>query len=234
MLYWRANVQIRRDFLPIRIAFIQSIFLSVLLGLIFRDVAYDQKGIQDFQGVLVFATINTSFTQVFGIITTFPSEKAIISRERAGKMYHVGAYFMAKVVAEMPFKLVPNMVYTVILYWFAGLRSGADYFFIFFGIMLLQAISTQGLAFFTSSLAPTTNIALAITPLCLMILILFGGFFINLESLPPGSEWMAYVSNVRWAFSAIMVNQFRGVEEIKCELAMEAMQAAPAAEQVPL
>ena len=62
VLLWRANVQIRRDFLPVAISIVQNIFLSVLLGLIFRDVSFDQKGIQDFQGVLVFAVINTSFT----------------------------------------------------------------------------------------------------------------------------------------------------------------------------
>lgn len=49
-------------------------------------------------------------------------------------------------------------------------------------------------------MAPTTSIALAITPLFLMLLILFGGFFINIDSLPPGSAWLTWVSNVRWAF----------------------------------
>lgn len=133
-------------------------------------------------------------------MTTFPHEKAIVSRERAGKMYHVSAYYLAKVVAEMPFRLLGNMIYAIILYWFVGLRSGADYFFIFLAIILLQAVSTQALAFVTSALAPTSEIALAITPLCLIILIMFSGFFINLDSLPAGSEWLAYVSNIRWSF----------------------------------
>lgn len=92
--------------------------------------------------MLIFACVNTSFTQMFGVITTFPAEKAIVARERASKMYHVGAYFAAKVVAEMPFKLAPAMVYVTILYWFVGLRNSAGRFFIFMGIMLLQAIST--------------------------------------------------------------------------------------------
>lgn len=136
---------------------------------------------------------------------TFPAEKVIVSRERAGKMYHVSAYYLSKVISEMPMRIFGNMLYAIILYWFVGLRAEARRFFTFFGIILMQAISTQALAFFTSALAKNTQMALAGTPMMLIILILFGGFFINLESLPPGSEWIAKVSNVRWAFQGMMI-----------------------------
>ena len=76
------------------------------------------------------------------MVTTFPDEKAIVSRERAGKMYHVGAYYSAKLISELPFRLLGNVLYATILYFFVGLRSGAHHFFIFLGIVLLQAIST--------------------------------------------------------------------------------------------
>lgn len=37
------------------------------------------------------------------------------------------------------------------------------------------------------------------------------GVFINVNSLPPGAQWLPYISFIKWAFNALAANQFRGM-----------------------
>lgn len=80
-------------------------------------------------------------------------EKPIIQRERASKGYHISAYFFSKVLAEMPIRLLANLLYVTLLYWITGLSSSAEKFAIFLGILLLEAVAAQGLAFFISAIS---------------------------------------------------------------------------------
>lgn len=42
-------------------------------------------------------------------------------------------------------------------------------------------------------------------------MIVFGGFYINVESLPVAIQWLPYLSILRWSFSGMAINEFRGL-----------------------
>ena len=42
-------------------------------------------------------------------------------------------------------------------------------------------------------------------------MILFGGFYINVDSLPLAIQWVQYLSIMRWGFSGLAINELKGV-----------------------
>ena len=47
----------------------------------------------------------------------FPAERAIIYRERAAKTYHVLPYFVSKLIAEQPVRVLSTLIFSSIVYW---------------------------------------------------------------------------------------------------------------------
>lgn len=88
-------------------------------------------------------------------------------------------------------------------------------FLIFIVIMILESLASLGLGLVVSVVSPNFEVANNIGPFVVIILMLFGGFYINLESLPAGSEWVTYISMLKWAFQAYAINEFKG-EEFTC------------------
>jgi hypothetical protein len=43
-------------------------------------------------------------------------------------------------------------------------------------------------------------------------MVLFGGFYINVDALPIVANWIPYLSFVRWSFEALVINEFVGLE----------------------
>ena len=51
------------------------------------------------------------------VVNVFPKEKAMVFRERASKSYRVSAYFVAKVLADQPIRILSLILYAAIIYW---------------------------------------------------------------------------------------------------------------------
>ena len=105
---------------------------------------------------------------------------------------------------------------SIIIYWAVGLNSDPGRFGIFLVILILESLAALGLGMIVSVISPSVEAANALGPPIVIVLLLFGGFYINIDSLPTGSEWVTYISLLKWAFQAFAVNEFKG-EKFSCK-----------------
>ena len=86
----------------------QTVFLSVLMGLIYLNVPSRTMSaqIQDRTGVLFFVAVNQVMSSSMGVLSVFASEKAVFEREHGAGYYRLPAYFMSKVGVELPFQIL--------------------------------------------------------------------------------------------------------------------------------
>ena len=43
-------------------------------------------------------------------------------------------------------------------------------------------------------------------------MVIFGGFYINVNALPIVANWIPYMNYVRWIYEALCINEFTGLE----------------------
>ena len=96
-----------------------------------------------------------------------------------------------------------------------GLNPGFSNFVVFLLVLGLNRFAAEGIGMFASSLMPTVETAQAICPVFLILFLLFGGFYINQETMPDGAEWVKYTSLFYWGFTALSRNEFSG-ETFSC------------------
>jgi len=144
-------------------------------------------------------------------INAFPKERVLVLRERAAGTYHSSAYFLAKNIADSIGQIVAPIVFSVIVYFLIGLQMNAAKFFIFTIFMVMTSLSATSLALMVSTLAKTTDMSVTILPLILEITRLFGGFFLSPKNLPPYFAWLDALSYVKYAYTAISLNELNGL-----------------------
>ena len=49
----------------------------------------------------------------------------------------------------------------------------------------------------------------------ILLLLIFAGFYMELDQLPPWCAWLKYLSYLYWGYSGMMVNEFSG-RELPC------------------
>ena len=117
---------------------------------------------------------------------------------------YLHSYFSAKFLVEAPLNVLPCIVFGSIIYWIVGLNPGMDQFFQFLAILMLEALTSVALGLVISAFAPDVETANAFGPLPLLISLLFGGFFINIDSLPLIANLLPYTSFIRWVFQVCL------------------------------
>jgi len=214
LLAWRAYTEQTRDIIIIIVKICVTLFFSLILGGIYNNVGYDQKGANNRIGLLFLTSINQGFNGVLGVVNTFPKEKVIVNRERSARAYDTLSYFIAKYFVELPLNALPALIYAIVVYWMVGLNPHRFGYFIL--ILMMEAIVGVSLGLAVSAIAPNTETALNLGPPCIIIALLFGGFYINVDSLPIVANWIPYMSFLKWTFEALCLNEFRG-ETFTCD-----------------
>jgi len=212
ILLHRSFKQVLRSRLMFVAQLLQAIIMAVLIGTVFLQIGTQQDSVPKRQAVLFFVVINQGVFGALISIDLFPRERVVVLRERAAGTYHVSVYFVAKILAELPVQLLFPFIFATIVYWLIGLQADAGKFFIFVGILELTSLAATSLALMISAFARTTTLGVTILPVWLEICRLFGGFFLPPSKLPGYFSWLDALSFVKYAYTALALNELTGLE----------------------
>jgi len=81
---------------------------------------------------------------------------------------------------------------------------------------MMEVLSAISMGLCISAVVPNIEVANVIGPIVIVITLLFGGFYINISSLPIVANWVPYASFMKWTYEALCINEFKG-ENFSCD-----------------
>ncbi|RRT37838.1 hypothetical protein B296_00051942 [Ensete ventricosum] len=166
--------------------------------------------VQDRLGLLFFITIFWGVFPSFNAVFTFAQERAIFIKERSSGMYSLSSYFMARMAGDLPMELILPTVFTLILYWMAGLRAEPAAFLLTLAVLLGYVLVAQGLGLAFGAAIMDAKQASTIATVTMLAFLLTGGFYV--QNIPGCLAWMKYVSFTFYGYRLLISIQYRGNE----------------------
>ncbi|XP_043270410.1 pleiotropic drug resistance protein TUR2-like [Venturia canescens] len=213
---WRSWISVIKEPILIKVRLLQTLMVSLLIGVIYFGQKLDQDGVMNINGSLFIFLTNMTFQNVFAVISVFCAELPIFLREHRNGMYRTDIYFICKTLAEAPIFVAVPFVFTTVAYPMVGLYPGVEHFFIAAGILVLIANVATSFGYLISCASTNISMALSVGPPVIIPFLLFGGFFLNTASVPPYFKWFSYLSWFRYGNEALLINQWSDVESIAC------------------
>ena len=84
---------------------------------------------------------------------------------------------MAKFLVELPINILPPFIFCCISYFLVGLNPDPARFVIFFLIVMMHAVTGVAFGLAIGAAVPTVEVATGMGPPLMIIMVLFGGFF---------------------------------------------------------
>mmetsp|Transcript_36097 Transcript_36097/g.66159 ORF Transcript_36097/g.66159 Transcript_36097/m.66159 type:complete len:684 (-) Transcript_36097:150-2201(-) len=215
LLTTRVSRQQRGDRLT-RVAILLTSCWIAFTGLAWGHIPDTEAYIFNRASLLFFIIIAQSNSVVVSSMVTFTSERRLLSRERAKKMYGVLPYFIAKTLSDMVNSVVLPTFYGIVVYWICNLRPTASSFFTFVLTLYLTISAAQSTGLFLSVAIPNMAVALMLAPFLTLCFMILGGFYIPYDSIHPALAWASWFSFARYGFSAFILNEFDG-RDIPCD-----------------
>ncbi|GAB0088557.1 Protein white [Sergentomyia squamirostris] len=220
-IVWRSWISVIKEPLLVKVRIIQTLMVSILVGLIFFQQKLDQTGVMNINGAIFLFLTNMTFQNVFAVIHVFCAELPVFLREARSHLYRTDTFFLGKTLAELPLFIITPIIFTSIAYPMIGLMPGFGHFTTACIIMALLANVATSFGYLISTLSSSTSMALSLGPPVVIPFLLFGGFFLNSASVPIYFKWFSYLSWFKYGNEAMLINQWASVKEgeIECNRA---------------
>lgn len=173
-----------------------AILLAVLSGYLFYGLTDDIPGFQNRMGLFFFVLALFGFSTLTSL-TVFSSERLLFVRERANGYYSPVTYFAAKLVFDIvPLRLIPPIIFGVIVYPMTGLIPAWPEFLKFLLIIVLFNLAAAAICLFIGIVFKDGGIANLIGSLVMLFSLLFAGLLLNHDAIPKAAQWLQTVSSV--------------------------------------
>jgi ABC-type multidrug transport system ATPase subunit/ABC-type multidrug transport system permease subunit len=210
MLTQRELTNVRRDKGAMIARFGLTIFLNLLIGLIFLRVGSkdnaDPTNFQAHFGGLMMAAIFSMMGSAQQTMLSIPFDRPMFLREYSTGTYQPSTYFLGKMFVEVPLIFLQALVQYIIIYFLMNLQ----------GNFILLVLSSWGLGVTSSSIAVIVGCSVTdvkhvseLAPLVFVPQMLFAGFFVRLSQIPVFLRWAQYLCGLKYAMNLLLAIEFR-------------------------
>ncbi|KAL0303684.1 UNVERIFIED_CONTAM: ABC transporter G family member 1 [Sesamum radiatum] len=181
-----------------------------ILATMFWRLDNSPKGIQERLGFFAFA-MSTTFYTCADALPVFLQERYIFMRETAYNAYRRSSYVLSHSLVSLPSLLFLSLAFAATTFWAVGLDGS---FFFYFLIIFASFWAGSSFVTFLSGVVPHVMLGYTIVVAILAYFLLFSGFFINRDRIPPYWIWFHYISLVKYPYEAVLQNEFE--DPVKC------------------
>ncbi|KAJ4719782.1 ABC transporter G family member [Melia azedarach] len=184
-----------------------------ILATMFWQLDNSPKGVQERLGFFAFA-MSTTFYTCADALPVFLQERYIFMRETAYNAYRRSSYVLSHSLVALPALVFLSFAFSALTFWAVGLDGGFSGFFFYFLIIFASFWAGSSFVTFLSGVVPHVMLGYTIVVAILAYFLLFSGFFINRDRIPPYWIWFHYMSLVKYPYEAVLQNEFDN--PVKC------------------
>ncbi|CDK27585.1 unnamed protein product [Kuraishia capsulata CBS 1993] len=189
---------------------------AFIVGSLYWNIPESTNGAFSRSGTIFFALLFFALMGMSEISTSF-AKKPILTKQKGYSFYHPSAEVIAYVLNDIPIKFLSSVLFSVVLYFLAGLKSDPGAFFTFVLFLNLASLAESNLFQAISSLSPNVPAANAISGILLLATLVYTSYMIQRPSMHPWFKWISYINPLLYCFEALITTEFHG-RKMECTL----------------
>jgi len=184
------------------------VVMALGMALYWRQGSYGYEALQGRVGSQFFVVTFAFLQSMQNIVLVFPEERAVFLREQASSLYSISAYFVGKILAELPLNLFTPLLGLLICFWSWDMNSvhRHNFWMNLLGMELMYLAGT-GYGLVLGSLVSDRSVMIALLPVVTMPMLLLSGFFVDIGKSKHIMWLLQFISPCKYTFTIGMRNE---------------------------
>jgi len=177
---------------------------AIFAGVFFQVGAHRLERQRDYVSILFFFVAHWSWYPLFKTMGAYPTQRDVLTRERASDSYAIAAWSMAHVLGEWSTAWMHPLLFYIVAYPLAALPVRA--FPSLFVINMINLEVSSALGAFIAAAAFDQKGAFSLAIVTMAFCMLAGGFFVDLSTQwqPAWLSSLSYFSYWTYSFGLVM------------------------------
>ncbi|KAK6996716.1 pleiotropic drug resistance ABC transporter [Favolaschia claudopus] len=190
-----------------------SVIQGVIYGTVFLKSPQSTSAFFS-RGGLIFVSLLLSAVASMAELPALFATRPIILRQYKAALYHPFVEAVALTLVDLPLSFFGTVAYGVTTYFLAGLQRTPEQFFIFFLFLFFMSIVMKAFFRATSAAFKTIANAQAVSGIVVLAFVVYTGYTLPkrvrgcIAVLIGALRWITYINPLRYAFEALMANEF--------------------------
>ncbi|KAF9434230.1 hypothetical protein BGZ76_008355 [Entomortierella beljakovae] len=200
----------RGDMASVISRYASNVIKAIIVGSVFLNLETDATGTFTRGGVLFFALLFNALISQAELFAAMQG-RPILYKHKNFAMYRPSAFALAQICIDIPLIIAQVLLFSVVLYFMAGLQTDAGKWFFFCFTLFLAALCMTAFFRMWAAVSATFDAASGNSGLILLALILYSGYMIPYQSMHPWFIWVFWINPLAYAFKALISNEMKGL-----------------------
>eukprot|EP00752_Nemacystus_decipiens_P004290 g3919.t1 len=204
-----------RDKPYIKSQVVGAIVMGLIVGTIFFDLDLDDANAKF--GLIFFSLLYLSMAGMAQIPPAIDQRGVFYKQSQAG-FYPTSCEVVADTLVNTALTVICSIIFAPIVYFLTGFSTSNNggRFFTFMVIVIAANVNITQYFRFLAAFMPNFTVAQGFAGLSVLFCVLFCGYLIPGDDIPPWWIWMFYVNPLTWSFRAAVLNEFQSPEYDAC------------------
>ncbi|XP_019865848.1 ATP-binding cassette sub-family G member 1 isoform X2 [Aethina tumida] len=203
ILLHRTFLQIYRDWTISHLKLFLHVLVGIFLGVFYQNAGQDGSKTINNVGFLIVSAVYLCYTSLMPAVLKFPSELAVLKKERFNNWYKLKTYYAAFLVSDIPIQIIFSLAYTTTSYLISSQPYELSRFLRVQGILSLVALTASSLGIVLGTLVnPINGTFLGAILTCLMLSV--AGFLVIFTHMPKVMYALTYISYISFAMEGMV------------------------------
>ncbi|XP_069686832.1 ATP-binding cassette sub-family G member 4-like isoform X2 [Periplaneta americana] len=193
-----------RDKLCVWVRIVTHLVIGLLLGAVYYNIGNDASKVLSNVSCLFFFVLFLFSCNAMPGIMKIPFEIPVVLHEVLNNWYSLKAYFMSKLVADIPVQIICPTLLVITGYFITDQPADGSRCLQFWILCFLIGMIGHHVGVIFGALISSMEMGIFLISSSNVSLLLFSGFFVILKDIPVWLKWISDISYFRYAFEGVM------------------------------
>jgi len=215
-IFWRQCLATVREPQSFALRLVIAVVMSIIFGATWFQLDFRKLSTrQSVPGALFAITLFVSLSAVMLLIIVIPENLSVVTRDYLSNVYKIPTYYLAIALFFTIEVFVTAMIIIVIIYWMVFSEDSSrpqeasidavEKFPMVLSTNLMVALVSVSIGLFISANSSSFHIATSLATPMLTICMMFSGFLVIVDDIPPYFKMFQYISHFYYGMELAMV-----------------------------
>ncbi|KAF9102309.1 hypothetical protein BGX27_011046 [Mortierella sp. AM989] len=202
---------VRGDLISVISRYASNVIKAIIVGSVFLNLPKTANGAFTRGGVLFFSLLFNALISQAELPAAMQG-RPILYKHKAFAMYRPSAFAIAQICIDIPLILIQIFLFSICLYFMAGLQRTFVKWLLFVIILFICALCMTAFFRMWAAVSSTFDVASRNSGLLLLALILYSGYLIPYQSMHGWFIWIFWINPLAYGFKALISNEMSGLD----------------------